>query len=93
MAFHSSHIDEGSLFNRARSADPVTDDLIERGTNEFDLEKRIAIWHEFQRHVMDRAVFLPLWEDAYIWILPDNLSGWDFDGLGNPLIMRSRLTD
>ncbi len=63
--FHSSQCEKNELgrfvgFNRASYANPVVDDLLERGRAQMDRETRLEIYQEFQRVISH--------EQPWIWL-------------------------
>ncbi|GAB2499008.1 ABC transporter substrate-binding protein [Promicromonospora xylanilytica] len=57
--FHSSQVGDGG-YNLARYADPEADDLIERATEQTDLDAAAALWVEADQRILGDAPVVPL---------------------------------
>ncbi|MBI4279919.1 MAG: hypothetical protein HY660_15820 [Armatimonadetes bacterium] len=90
-AFHSSNVNRGNRFNRTKIIDPKIDGMLERAEAMFDINQRKAIYEEFQKYVMEQALYLPLWEDSYVWIVTSRFRGFEFDILGDPMLHKAWL--
>jgi peptide/nickel transport system substrate-binding protein len=84
LAYHSTQIEGGGQFNRTRLKDPKIDALIEQGGREQDLQKRMAIYQELQKTVMENAWILPNFDTALVHMLQKRVKGFKVDLLGRP---------
>jgi peptide/nickel transport system substrate-binding protein len=84
LAYHSTQIEGGGQFNRTRIKDPKLDALIEQGGREPDIQKRMAIYQELQKTVMENAWILPNFDTALIHMLQKRVRGFKVDLLGRP---------
>ncbi len=84
--FHSGEVTGGGQFNRTRIQDPALDELIERGRTATDPAEREEVYAEIQRYVMDNALILPIWDNAWITLTAPNVQGLRFDLEGRPLL-------
>ncbi|MBI5877257.1 MAG: ABC transporter substrate-binding protein [Chloroflexi bacterium] len=64
VAFHSSQITQGGLFNRSHINDPKIDALIDQGAAETDAAKRKEIYRQLQQIIMDQALIIPVNEQV-----------------------------
>jgi len=92
-AFHSENCDAGSQFNRSKVKDPHIDNLLAEGEKLFNMDERREIYIEAQEYIMDQALFLPLWEDAYVWVLNENFQGFEFNVRGDPMLHKAWLSE
>jgi peptide/nickel transport system substrate-binding protein len=84
LAYHSTQIEGGGQFNRTRIKDPKLDALIEQGGKEPDTQKRMAIYQELQKTVMENAWILPNFDTALVHMLQKRVKGFTVDLLGRP---------
>ena len=75
LAYHSTQIEGGGQFNRDLIKDPKLDALIEQGGREQDLQKRMAIYQELQKTVMENAWILPNFDTALVHMLQKRVKG------------------
>ncbi len=70
-----------SLFESAGSgnyfkySDPVTDDLLERGSTERHPARRVHIYRDLERHVLEQAPIVPLFHSRGVLVLRDRVAG------------------
>jgi peptide/nickel transport system substrate-binding protein len=84
LAFHSSQVEGGGQFNRSRIKDKKMDELIEAGSKEIDQTKRLTIYKELQKIVMDQALILPIQETTSAYVMLTKVKGFKADSLGRP---------
>jgi peptide/nickel transport system substrate-binding protein len=84
LAYHSTQIEGGGQFNRTRIKDPKLDELIERGGREPDTAKRMTIYQELQKIVMENAWILPNFDTALVHMLQKRIKDFNVDLLGRP---------
>lgn len=65
-AFHSDNI-TGTNFNRTMLADPDLDAKLEAAAAETDRDARQQMYYDIQVYIMDRALIVPLWDQAIFW--------------------------
>ncbi len=73
---------EGEYFNWSHWSDPELTDLIKKGQKESDTEKRIEIYHEAQKIIMDNAVLMPIRQNIDLVMTVKNLTGVTYSGGG-----------
>ncbi|MDR7545162.1 MAG: ABC transporter substrate-binding protein [Armatimonadota bacterium] len=67
--FHSKNIGTGLTFSHHR--DPALDRLIDESRSETDQRKRLEIYRDIQKLIVDRALWVPLWINTnYVAIQP-----------------------
>jgi peptide/nickel transport system substrate-binding protein len=83
--FHCDSIESGGRFNRWRLCDPEIDALIEQGDEETDPAKRMEIYQEFQKRIVELAPHIPIYNQVrYRTFLP-TLQGYHSPPVGaNP---------
>ena len=86
LAYHSTQIEGGGQFNRTRIKDPKLDALIESGAKEPDTTKRMAIYQELQKIVMENAWILPNFDTALVHASQKRVKGFTVDLLGRPYL-------
>lgn len=70
------HTDSGGpTGNRAWYSNPEVDALIDEGKSTLDMEKRIPIYEEIQRKVMEDAVWIPLFSKETVIAMRNGLEG------------------
>jgi peptide/nickel transport system substrate-binding protein len=84
--FHSGEVTGGGQFNRTRIQDPALDELIAQGRTATDPAERQAVYAEIQKYVMDNALILPIWDNAWITLTAPGVQGLRFDLEGRPLL-------
>lgn len=87
LALHSSQITGGGQFNRSRVNDPKVDDLIRKGSLETSTPRRMEIYTELQKHVMEQAYILPGYENVLTHIMGKQVQGFKADLLGRPYLI------
>ena len=83
-AFHSSVV--GSNFNWACCSNPTVDELLERGRQEGDVEKRKQIYLTVEQRLLEEAVIVPLVEDLSVWAVRKTVQGFKFNGSAYPVL-------
>jgi peptide/nickel transport system substrate-binding protein len=73
-AFHSDNI-TGTNFNRTMLPDPDLDAKLEAAAAETDRDKRQQMYYDIQIYIMDRALIIPLWDQAIFWGAQARLQG------------------
>lgn len=67
--FHSSNI--GTGLTLSHNKDPKLDAMIEASRRETDQTKRLAIYRDIQKYIVDQALWVPLWTNTnYIAVQP-----------------------
>lgn len=72
LLFHSSQI--GGL-NIARVQNEELDKLLEDGRNEMDVDKRIEIYHEAQKLIVEEAYWTPIYTDNIFHVINKKVHG------------------
>jgi peptide/nickel transport system substrate-binding protein len=73
-AFHSDNI-AGTNFNRTMLPDPDLDAKLEAAAAETDPDARKQMYYDIQVYIMDRALIIPLWDQAIFWGAQARLQG------------------
>lgn len=82
-SYWSKNVRPGVPFsNAARLTIPRVDELLEAATVEPDPAKRIALYHEFQKIVVEQAPLLWLFEMEYVTVSNKRFKGWLQSPLG-----------
>jgi len=85
--FHSDSITTGGLFNRWKLNDPEIDALIEAGDSETDAGKRMEIYKEFQKKIVEMAPHIPMYNQARLRTSRTYLKGYHVRSVSaNPLM-------
>jgi len=71
--FHSSNIGTGLTLSHYK--DPQLDGLIEASRRETDQGKRLAIYRDIQKYVVDQALWVPLWNNMTYTAVQPNVQG------------------
>jgi peptide/nickel transport system substrate-binding protein len=88
--FHSSQI--GSGFNDSRINDPKLDALIVKMKSTIDDTARTALVAQLERYVIDKALWVPLWDpESYIALQP-RVKGVFVDSQGNLILNNASLS-
>jgi len=83
-AFHSSV--GGSNFNWACYRNPTVDELLERGRQEGNVEKRRQIYLTLEKRLLEEAVTVPLVEDLSVWAMRNTVKGFKYNGWTYPVL-------
>jgi peptide/nickel transport system substrate-binding protein len=69
-------------FNWSHFTDPKLTALLEQGQQESDEQKRVALYHEAQRFIMDQAIEMPIHENVDLVMTSKKLTGLTYSGGG-----------
>ena len=90
--YHSKPIRPGTVFvNGTRWSSPETDDLMDRATVEPDPKKRAALYHEFQKKVVEASPIVFVMELDFVTVHNKRLQGLLVSPLGLVLLFRPGL--
>lgn len=88
--FHSSQI--GTGFNDSRINDPKLDALIVKMKTTLDDAARTALVGQLERYVIDRALWVPLWDPVNYTALQPRVKGAFLDSQGNLVLNNTTLS-
>jgi peptide/nickel transport system substrate-binding protein len=71
--FHSSNVGTGLAFSHHK--DPALDKMIQASRSEVDQRKRLEIYREIQKFIVDKALWVPLWTNMNYVFLQPNVEG------------------
>jgi peptide/nickel transport system substrate-binding protein len=81
--YHSKSIKAGTVFvNGTRWSSPETDTLMDEATVETDPKKRSAIYHDFQKKIVDASPIVFVLELDFVTVYSKKLEGWLVSPLG-----------
>lgn len=81
--YHSASIKPGTVFvNSSRWSTPETDDLMNRAAVEGDATKRAALYHDFQKRVVEAAPLVFVHELEFITVHNKKLNNFPLSPLG-----------
>jgi peptide/nickel transport system substrate-binding protein len=83
----------GQYFNWSHFNDPKLTGLFQDGQRERDPEKRVKIYHEIQKIIMDQAVMLPLRQNIDLVMTNKKLTGVTYIGGGYEYLGAASLAD
>ena len=75
IAFHSSERPPRGR-NRSFYVNPVLDELLEKGRQESQLQKRIELYKEVQQIIQSDLPIIPLWHNQQISFVKKNIQGY-----------------
>ncbi|MCM3134655.1 ABC transporter substrate-binding protein [Paenibacillus polysaccharolyticus] len=87
--YHTSA--EGERPTLSGLTDPKIDQLLEQGAVETDSAKRVDIYSQIQKYLIEQAVILPIYVFPYTVAASKNVEGIKFDALGYPLFNDVRI--
>ncbi|WP_342552637.1 ABC transporter substrate-binding protein [Paenibacillus sp. FSL R7-0652] len=87
--YHTSA--EGERPTLSGLSDPKIDQLLEQGAVETDSAKRVDIYSQIQKYLIEQAVILPIYVFPYTVAASKNVEGIQFDSLGYPLFNDVRI--
>lgn len=87
--YHTSA--EGERPTLSGLSDPKIDQLLEQGAVETDSAKRVDIYSQIQKYLIEQAVILPIYVFPYTVAASKNVEGIKFDALGYPLFNDVRI--
>ncbi|WP_145335473.1 ABC transporter substrate-binding protein [Paenibacillus xylanexedens] len=87
--YHTSA--EGQRPTLSGLSDPKIDQLLEQGAVEKDSAKRVEIYSQIQKYLIEQAVILPIYVFPYTVAASKNVEGIKFDSLGYPLFNDVRI--
>lgn len=87
--YHTSA--EGERPTLSGLSDPKIDQLLEQGAVEKDSAKRVEIYSQIQKYLIEQAVILPIYVFPYTVAASKNVEGIKFDALGYPLFNDVRI--
>lgn len=71
--FHSSNIGTGLTFTHNK--DPKLDAMIDASRRETDQTKRLALYRDIQKYIVDQALWVPLWTNTNYVAVQPNVDG------------------
>ena len=71
--FHSSNIGTGLTFSHHK--DPVLDRMIEASRTEVNQRRRLELYRDIQKHIVDKALWVPLWINTNYVAIQPNVQG------------------
>jgi peptide/nickel transport system substrate-binding protein len=81
--YHSNAIKQGTVFvNDSRWSSPETDKLMNEATVETDAKKRAALYHEFQKKVVDASPLVWVLELDFTTVYNKKVHDWLVSPLG-----------
>jgi len=83
----------GEFFNWSHFSDPKLTELINQGQQESDTEKRVKIYHEVQKIIMDQAVMMPIRQNIDLVMTTKKLTGVTYMGGGFEYLGVASLAD
>ncbi|MEI2283697.1 ABC transporter substrate-binding protein [Paenibacillus polysaccharolyticus] len=87
--YHTSA--EGERPTLSGLSEPKIDQLLEQGAVETDSAKRVDIYSQIQKYLIEQAVILPIYVFPYTVAASKNVEGIKFDALGYPLFNDVRI--
>ncbi|MEK3825105.1 MULTISPECIES: ABC transporter substrate-binding protein [Paenibacillus] len=87
--YHTSA--EGERPTLSGLSEPKIDQLLEQGAVETDSAKRVDIYSQIQKYLIEQAVILPIYVFPYTVAASKNVEGIKFDTLGYPLFNDVRI--
>ncbi|WP_427052321.1 ABC transporter substrate-binding protein [Paenibacillus sp. TC-CSREp1] len=87
--YHTSA--EGERPTLSGLSDPKIDQLLEQGAVETDTAKRVDIYSQIQKYLIEQAVILPIYVFPYTVAASKDVQGIKFDSLGYPLFNDVRI--
>jgi peptide/nickel transport system substrate-binding protein len=88
--FHSSQI--GTGFNDSQINDPKLDALIVKMKTTIDDSARTALVGQLERYVIDKALWVPLWDPENFAALQPRVKGVFLDSQGNLILNNATLS-
>jgi peptide/nickel transport system substrate-binding protein len=82
--FHSSVV--GSNFNFSCYSNPKVDELLERGRQEGDVDKRKQIYLTLEKVLLEDAVSVPLVDEWSVWAVRSTVKGLKFNAFAYPVL-------
>ena len=91
--FHSKNIPQagGQGFNWARYSNPELDKLLDDGETELDPERRVALYQEAQRIILENALMIPVYILQQVYGRQSQLQGITYLPGGQPLMYTAYL--
>jgi peptide/nickel transport system substrate-binding protein len=83
----------GEYFNWSKFSDPKLSELIKQGQQERDTQKRLEIYHEAQKIIMDQAVEMPIRANIDLVMTSKKLTGLTYVGGGFEYLLAVSLTN
>ena len=83
----------GEYFNWSKFSDPKLTQLIMDGQKERDADKRIKIYHEAQKIIMDQAVMMPIRQNIDLMMMSKKVTGLTYMGGGFEYFLSTSMTD
>lgn len=81
LMYKSENI-KGTNFNRTMKPDADLDKMLDDASAEMDPDKRKEDYVKIQEYIMDNALVIPLWEDAWFWGAAAKVKGIHLQPLG-----------
>lgn len=89
--FHSSNIGSGLTLSQYNS--PELDEMIEDSRAEVDPDARLVIYENIQKHIVDNAIWVPLWQASTWYGLHKRIAGHMIHPDGHLHLFEAYLTD
>jgi peptide/nickel transport system substrate-binding protein len=89
--FHSSNINTGLTLSHY--SNPELDRLIEASREEIDPDKRLVIYEDIQKLIVDNAIWIPLWAASTTYGLHKRIAGHYVHPDGHLHLFEAHLTD
>ncbi|HLJ60000.1 MAG TPA: ABC transporter substrate-binding protein [bacterium] len=81
----------GGNFNWACYSNPDVDKLLQQGKETYDPAKRVAIYTQIEKILVDQAVSVPLVDEFSVWVLRSNVTGSKYNFSGYPVLTDVRI--
>jgi peptide/nickel transport system substrate-binding protein len=88
---HSRNIRGGTQGNRSRYSNPEVDAKLDAAEKEIDQQKRLQMYEELQKFVMDEAFILGTFEQTLVVARSNELQGLAYDNLGRLILHKAWL--
>jgi peptide/nickel transport system substrate-binding protein len=82
--FHASVV--GSNFNFSCYSNPTVDELLERGRQEGDAERRKQVYVTLEKLLLEEAVSVPLVDEWSVWAVRSTVKGLKFNASAYPVL-------
>jgi peptide/nickel transport system substrate-binding protein len=83
----------GQYFNWSKYSDPALSQLITQGQQETDPAKRVGIYHQVQKTLMDLAVIMPIRQNIDLVMTSKKLTGVTYSGGGFEYLLPASLSN
>jgi peptide/nickel transport system substrate-binding protein len=89
--FHSDNI--GSGLTLSQYSNPELDELIEQSRSVVDQDERLDLYEQIQKHIVDNAIWVPLWEASTTYGLHKRIAGHTIHPDGHLNLFDAYITD